>query len=660
MLRRINLVIVTLLLMMLCGCSSYNGDVQRALRLAEDNRGELKAVLRHYGKEKQDSLKFRAACFLIANMPHHLSYPQQEYQAYCDEMMAHFNTYDGVEPRFSEKAVEISRKHSPKLIPQEDIKHITAEYLIWNIDYSFKMWEESNFLRHLTFEEFCEYVLPYKCFELQPITRWKEDWSSLLRGELDQSMQIDEMRYNVRRAVESVTWHYHNAHHLVRLHVWPEWGMNFIDILDMPTLARQPYAVCRERARYGIMTCRSKGIPVSMDFTPNWGDRYDGHCWNRVYVDRRRSFEYEPMFSHPGGVYYLDVPMPKVFRLTYAPHPILLAAKEAGVQLPISLNNIFVQDVTSDYGRTADIHINVNAKDVDNDFAFLAVFDNTKWVSVDICKLEKGCASFNTVGLGILYIVMAYKDGGLMPISQPFVVDVDKKVKYIEAKDETVQDMRIYRKFPAFGHIYDKWRFMMGGQIEAADNPDFKDSKVMAVFPLCKFLSGEAIIEDTTAYRYWRLASSTTWSTDMAEMFYYDRATGKIIEGELIYPDLPMRDPKYDTHSHICDRNPLTYYAVDSGCNPSRWIGYDFGVPVSIEKVLYMRRSDGNDVMPGDEYELYYWDEDQWQLHSKQLASNIYVDFKEVPKNRLYWIKGISRGEQNRIFIYENNEVRWY
>ena len=146
----------------------------------------------------------------------------------------------------------------------------------------------------------------------------------------------------------------------------------------------------------------------------------------------------------------------------------------------------------------------------------------------------------------------------------------------------------------------------------------------------------------------------------MAELFFYDRDSIKLIEGKLIYPDVEFRNPVFDTHEHINDRDPLTYFAVDNNCDPKRWIGFDFGKPVAINKVIYIRRGDGNDVMPGDEYELHYWAGDKWHKHDSKIANGIYVDFTDVPVDRLYYIKGISRGSQDRIFLYKDGEIRWY
>ena len=44
-------------------------SLEVALKSAEDNEGELHKVIRHYQKYPADSLKYKAACFLIENIP---------------------------------------------------------------------------------------------------------------------------------------------------------------------------------------------------------------------------------------------------------------------------------------------------------------------------------------------------------------------------------------------------------------------------------------------------------------------------------------------------------------------------------------------------------------------------------------------------------------
>ena len=113
-----------------CACMDLPADVEEALALAGGNRRELKAVLRHY---RQDSLKFRAACFLIANMRWHYS-DDSGYCLYSDA------------------------KDSDLC----DLRRFDRSFLISHVDHAFDVWESSPCAAGLSFCEFCEYILPYR------------------------------------------------------------------------------------------------------------------------------------------------------------------------------------------------------------------------------------------------------------------------------------------------------------------------------------------------------------------------------------------------------------------------------------------------------------------------------------------------------------------
>ena len=67
---------ITLCLLLL-SCSDKDNELELALHYAGTNRTELEKVLRHY---EGDSLKHRAAVFLIENMPYHFGYDLREYR----------------------------------------------------------------------------------------------------------------------------------------------------------------------------------------------------------------------------------------------------------------------------------------------------------------------------------------------------------------------------------------------------------------------------------------------------------------------------------------------------------------------------------------------------------------------------------------------------
>ena len=634
-----------------CACSRYGAAVDKALRYAGDNRAELEKVLDHYRQNPADSQKYRAAEYLIRHMPYHTSYSAESYYAYCDALDSLFSSdTDGDE--LLAKTNAIAAEFKPLLNLSFDIQVIEADYLIWNIDYSFTQWQTLDYLRHLRFEDFCEYILPYKCAEKQPLDTWKRDWVDFGRGELDYIGQIKDYKFNARRAAEAVNAHFEDSVKMQRVK-----DVKLIEVLRLNTLAKQPYGDCFDRSRFGLLNCRSKGIPVAFDFTPNWPDRSGGHYWNNILATKRRNIDYEPFRSYPGSYHYTDNGLAKVFRETYAPHPLLLEALEREGSIPKSLSRLFMKDVTDEYGRTVDISVPLSGKRAGTKYAYLAVFDNSQWVPVDIGRIRRNRASFTSVGRDILYLVVGFRDGTIVPISEPFIVDSRGDIAFPHADTTRLGTIRLDRKFPAFSHIYSIKRYLQKGRIQAADNPGFRRAETVAELPEWNLLSGEIAPSDTLPRRYWRLMSSSNKSTDFAELYFYEKETGQRITGTLFSPAVPIRNPNYDTPGHINDNDPLTYFAVQDS---TRWVGFDFGKPVALEKIAYIRRGDGNAICPGDEYGLYYWQDGGWKLLERKKAERIYIDFGQVPLGGLYYIKGLSRGEQDRVFLYEAGAPVWY
>ena len=74
----IRIVFVLVIVFLLCNCTSYSPELTEALVLSGENRKELLHVLEHY-EHDEDTLKYKAACFLIENMRWHKSYKKIEY-----------------------------------------------------------------------------------------------------------------------------------------------------------------------------------------------------------------------------------------------------------------------------------------------------------------------------------------------------------------------------------------------------------------------------------------------------------------------------------------------------------------------------------------------------------------------------------------------------
>ena len=148
------------LLILSAGCRHTDPDLENALRQAGENRSQLEQVLDHY---RNDSLKYKAACFLIANMPGHYSYGGEVLDAYyfsVDSLFRIGAPCEQTNRQIDELAQNLQISRYAKII--EDVKTITAEYLIDNIDRAFDDWQNKEINEHVDFEHFCEYLLPYR------------------------------------------------------------------------------------------------------------------------------------------------------------------------------------------------------------------------------------------------------------------------------------------------------------------------------------------------------------------------------------------------------------------------------------------------------------------------------------------------------------------
>ena len=67
--RVINVILAGVAILFLFSCTRYSTEIEDVLRQAGKNRKELEKTLKHYGKNPSDSLRLRAAEFLIVNMP---------------------------------------------------------------------------------------------------------------------------------------------------------------------------------------------------------------------------------------------------------------------------------------------------------------------------------------------------------------------------------------------------------------------------------------------------------------------------------------------------------------------------------------------------------------------------------------------------------------
>ena len=632
-------------------CNGERRQLRAALAAAGDNRPQLERVLDHYSRNEADTLKLRAAEYLIRYMPLHRSYDNliETLYDHIDSLVPNYTDADSLADAIRQSYTRIQ----PHLITHPDIQTISADYLIRNIEQAFALWREKPWAWHLEFGDFCEYLLPYKCIDLQPLTDWRGALATLFTGELGTHTNEEWCR-NPRIAATDVN----TALHQVKRSYSSK--ANPCPIFRATTLTNLSRGTCIETSIAVAQMMRSKGIPVSIDFTPQWAARPLSHYWMTVLNHRHQNEVFSAYQSNPGEPHFINRPLDKVFRITYRTNPELLRILKKDGRLPESLQNIFVEDVTPSYTRVDDLIIDVEKIRKSDGTVYLAVFDNQNWVPVYWGKQHgmRRQIRFERMGRDVLYLPVIYNSlGKLRSVGDPVFVHPDGRMEYIHPDTLRRSAVRLYRKYPIYELVYKQAVKLHGGKIEAADNPQFKNAETVLYFPSDRVvIAGTDSIHSTRPYRYWRFCSSHEGRCDMAELIFYE--DGERLHGKLVTCGKEVNPAaKVQIAPAIHDDNALTFFCAQG---TDYWVGFDFGRPVDVSKILWFRRGDGNDVYPGYDYTLYYWGDHKWQAIGSQKAGNqTWLDFQNVPRNALLLLVCDTKGTQSRPFLYRDGEIEW-
>ena len=138
----------------------------------------------------------------------------------------------------------------------------------------------------------------------------------------------------------------------------------------------------------------------------------------------------------------------------------------------------------------------------------------------------------------------------------------------------------------------------------------------------------------------------------MAELCFYNEK-GERINGNIISSDF-LKDVSLN---RLFDDKVLTYITIPTVIDA--WIGLELEKPVTVQAIEYCPRTDDNNIVPGEKYELLYWD-NRWVSMGKQIAKEHWLVYKNVPRNGLYWLRNISKGREERPFTYENEKQIWW
>lgn len=608
--------------------------IEYALDFAGSNRSELEKVLNHY---RNDSLKLRAAEFLIENMPAYYSYQGGALDSLYVALTQYTESYAYDENRFS------YLKSFPygELTKEYDAKVIKADYLIENIEYSFKVWNERPWGKYISFDDFCEFLLPYR-IKNEPLTRWKKDLYEQLSPVLDSIysgtdvvVACDSMNNYLKR----MKWFYMNDFND------PHVSASF--------LVDKRVGNCEDLCDYYVYMMRAVGIPVATDIYLFSPELIYSHAWNAVLDTTGRTVSFMGNEHAPRRGKSITRKKGKAYRYCYGIQKMPLPLVE-GECVPDEMKNYFLKDVSAEYFPSNRIAVDCEfVKGKSKCPVWLATFYYYGWRVIGEGEYKNGKGHFRDVEPGLIYAILYSKDGELAMAGYPFIIDKGTgEVNCYRPEGDSYQ-ITVTRKYPLTANTKTYIERMTDGRFEGANRSDFSDAELLyQVKGAPRKVFNEVAVSSNKKFRYVRYRTDLKYRLELGEMAWYEKnADGKKLEGKLLYtPDLytPDRVP-----AHAIDGDPLTYFSTTI---PQAWVGIDLGEAKEIERITYSPRNDDNFVRPGDVYELFYMSENGWKSLGRRKADGPELIYNNAPLHAVFLLKNLTRGINEQVFSYYDDK----
>lgn len=398
-----------------------------------------------------------------------------------------------------------------------DSQSVSADFLRENTELAYRMWKKNS--RHVSFETFCNYILPYRVGH-EPVAEWRKAYM--------EKYGQDVAVYPTRQ---------HNQYHTISMHNRLNKGFNgavYYPNRPMPDFALKdliPMKMgnCEAYSYRTVAQLRAFGIPATMDFVPQWGNRSMGHSWAVMFVNDSYTLPVG-MNETPGSHFddRLELTMPKVYRMTFTKQEWLKEiGEDKGAHLPMYFQSQRILDVTDNYVETADVTVKVT----DNKQARLAkwlllgVFNNRDWVPVAFAKIgNDGKARFDRMGKGVAYIPFFYDQyGSRHYTAAPFILNQDGTMTTLKPKEGSSREVVVTRKYWESETLKKYNRQLERGVIVVANDANFKDSLVVAtVSGITENRFHTLPLEYTGEYKFIKYISPNGSHGNIAEIELYD------------------------------------------------------------------------------------------------------------------------------------------
>lgn len=607
-----------------------------------------KEVIEHY-LHTNDQEKIKAAYFLVTSMSGHRS--PMGYALHAYKSKANHCKIPCSQDTLSRYWIEINKHNNGRIKYIEDTVSLNKDFLISHIEHSFQAWKDSPWHKDICFEDFCNYILPYRISEEMISYEGREvlksKYASLILGETDIVKAFTIICTTMFKHIRQTN---------------PQCPFT----LDAHTIDYLQQGNCLQRCVLLTEVLRSLGIPCTIDVVPVWANYSQaGHSW---VVMPYKGLNYT--WRERDTIARADNPVDaSYFQVTYRPtendkYPYPIESRKKASKIyrmrykndcqihSINIPKLFtenIDDVSAIYGLTDSVTLVLPS--IKNEFYYLCTFQTGKgWTPIACALSHQGSVTFYNVGKDIVYLAASYEQGIIHPVSYPFLLDESENLRYFHADNDNKIKCKLCRKYPIFSQWTNQWGNMIGGTFEGSNNHDFSEIDTLATINSMPF--GETLIPVSTdkSYRYIRYQSTNKSRTPLAELILRNK-DNRILKGN------PICHKSLQKSKERVFDGDITTEGYTKQTN--YWVGLDLGdsIQTSVSQITFFPKNDGNFVTRGHFYELFYYD-NGWHSLGERFAVDDYVEY-DIPEGALLWLK-CDIGNEERIFEYKEGQQVWY
>lgn len=607
-----------------CNCSD-NAVLKESLEEAGNNSTEISAFLDQYSDKRRD-----AARYLVQSM--------------IGMYGTGGNGLDSIEMLYKElpqkngswqfntsQLVNGQRYMEMPITKTKDLQVISADYLIRNMDDAWHTMKSRKWNTGLSVADFSELLLPYRSGN-EKITEWRTVYRETLDSlneEINHSTNSIDAARIVAKALGEI--HYNNK---IKTPHRPATG-----ILEAPV------GYCREDCDRNLFAMRALGIPVTIDEILASPDNGAPHQWNVVYdnIDKiYRMFDNVKYLPTRDSLHYDGRRKGKVFRRTLNLNLDRLEKFRFTENPPSVLLNPHHKDVTSEYfgHNKAQIIVDKNVGDV-----YLGLFSPEGYRPIDIGERKEEYVIFKDIEPQLIYFPITREGGGFRTCGMPFLLKYDGTIHYFKPTNNK-KEITLIRKMPFWLHHEKRMSSIIGCTIQVGQTSTgpWKDIQSIREMPSHSHLRIPVSLD--AGVRFIRILPSPTRQSQIGEVIAsVDSLALKRLTLSVITDNMTEGKKK------LVDGNVLTWTNYKKGY---RELIFKIESSEYVNSIFLIPRNDDNYVVPGEEYELYYFENGDWKSLGKKIASDFNLKYR-VPDNAVFWLRNYTKGKEEQIFIRKHD-----